>query len=356
MQRPCRRVEPESGLLPMNTYDPIGQLKTATGKESGGSARLHEKLDHVYDAAGTTTSEATSVTVIQERDANNIPKITYTRGTDLSGTMEGAGGIGGLLARTENSAHAHVLYHADGNGNITALASTNGILLGRYHYDPFGNILSIIGAAAEANLYRFSSKEYHPNSGLVYYLYRYYDPNLQRWPSRDPLLERGHFVLRNRHFVPLGTKEKKLYTYVRNSPVDLVDALGLTENPWPANGVVCNGCVDGSDVYILVEGKYYTLPAGECTASQPGYGRSTDVDGVWVCPPVGDCAYYRVKPGPTPFIACGRPPRRCPKWDGDPNNKKTSPKRGSGAPHNNPPVRNPPPPKYRGPVLPSPLP
>ena len=26
---------------------------------------------------------------------------------------------------------------------------------------------------------------------LKYYLYRYYDPNLQRWPNRDPLGESG---------------------------------------------------------------------------------------------------------------------------------------------------------------------
>src|SRR5437667_11089912 len=37
----------------------------------------------------------------------------------------------------------------------------------------------------------FSSKEVHPASGLVYYLYRYYEPNLQRWLNRDPLGERG---------------------------------------------------------------------------------------------------------------------------------------------------------------------
>ncbi len=42
---------------------------------------------------------------------------TYTRGLDLSGTLEGAGGIGGLLARTLSGASYY--YHADGNGNVT---------------------------------------------------------------------------------------------------------------------------------------------------------------------------------------------------------------------------------------------
>ena len=38
--------------------------------------------------------------VVQERDANNLCQVTYTRGKDLSGELEGAGGIGGLLAST----------------------------------------------------------------------------------------------------------------------------------------------------------------------------------------------------------------------------------------------------------------
>jgi len=39
--------------------------------------------------------------VIQERDVGSgVPTVSYTRGNDLSGTLEGAGGIGGLLARS----------------------------------------------------------------------------------------------------------------------------------------------------------------------------------------------------------------------------------------------------------------
>ena len=64
--------------------------------------------------------------VIQERDINNLPTTTYTRGNDLSGSLEGAGGIGGLLARTSQSysdgpLSGNSFYHADGNGNITML-------------------------------------------------------------------------------------------------------------------------------------------------------------------------------------------------------------------------------------------
>src|SRR6185437_10996949 len=118
--------------------------------------------------------------VIQERDLNNLPQVTYTRGTDLSGSLQGAGGIGGLLARTANSLtlspqtsiFATAFYHADENGNVTCLIYTNQQIAAKYEYDPYGNILSQSGLLAEMNLYRFSGKEYNTASGLIYYLYR----------------------------------------------------------------------------------------------------------------------------------------------------------------------------------------
>jgi RHS repeat-associated protein len=128
----------------------------------------------------------------------------------LSGTFEGAGGIGGLLARSDHAlmiadgVHAHVYYHSDGSGNVTALLDRKGHIAARYHYDPYGNILAMSGPMAEENLYRFSSKELHVNSGLVYYLYRYYDPNLQRGINRDPIEEDGGI---------------NLYGFVHNDPL-----------------------------------------------------------------------------------------------------------------------------------------
>ena len=143
--------------------------------------------------------------VIQERDINNLPTTTYTRGLDLSGSLQGAGGIGGLLARTAQSyvdapMAGHAFYHTDGNGNITMLINSSQAIVAKYLYDAFGNVLSKSGLLADANVYQFSSKEKDLNSGMVYYLYRYYDPNLQRWPNRDPLGEPGFDLARTLQF------------------------------------------------------------------------------------------------------------------------------------------------------------
>jgi RHS repeat-associated protein len=143
-----------------------------------------------------------------------LTTVTYTRGNDLSGSFEGAGGIGGLLARSEisNFKSPHSYYHPDGNGNVTALVNTNGFVVARYSYDPYGNLLGMSGPLAEANLYRFSSKEHHQNSGLVYYLYRFYEPGLQRWINRDPIGEAGGL---------------NLHVFAKNAPSITVDIWGL---------------------------------------------------------------------------------------------------------------------------------
>lgn len=176
--------------------------------------------------------------VIQERDQLNVPKLTYSRGKDISGSLEGAGGIGGLLALTssiENPSSSYY-FHSDGNGNVTALVDTNQNLVARYLFDPFGNSLSATGPKAELNRYRFSSKENQAASGLVYYGYRFYDPNLQRWPNRDPLGEEAG---------------ANLFKFCDNTPITLLDPLGEaaygapavvdTNPPWGGNTTSSGG-------------------------------------------------------------------------------------------------------------------
>jgi RHS repeat-associated protein len=177
--------------------------------------------------------------VIQERDQNNIPLVTYTRGIALKGNSSGtAGGIGGLLARTDNSEliagnpHANAYYFSDGNGNVAGMFDTNGVIVARYTYDPFGNLLTMSGSLAAVNKYRFSSKEWNENSGLYYYGYRFYNPTLQRWINRDPIEEVGGF---------------NLFCFCLNSMINACDFFGLdcyrqnrqlwprfmNHSPWP---------------------------------------------------------------------------------------------------------------------------
>jgi len=92
------------------------------------------------------------------------------------------------------------------------LVDASQVTVASYRYDPFGNPISLSGSLAGANVYRFSSKEIHVNSGMYYYGYRWYDPNLQRWLNRDPIMELGGI---------------NLYGFVGNDPVDGCDLFGL---------------------------------------------------------------------------------------------------------------------------------
>jgi RHS repeat-associated protein len=206
-------------------YDDENQLIRLTSTNAwksefvyDGQFRRRIRREHTWqNSAWVQTNEVRYVydgnLEIQWRDNFNLPTLTLTRGIDLSGSLQGAGGIGGFLAFSRDSTldPQHAYYHADGNGNVTTLLDANQKVVGRYAYEPFGRVFSISGPLAEANPYRFNSKEAHPVSGLNYYLYRCYDPSLHRWVNRDPIEEQGGI---------------NLYAFVANNPLSFVDPDG----------------------------------------------------------------------------------------------------------------------------------
>ena len=156
----------------------------------------------------------------------------FVWGLDLSGTLQGAGGIGGLLASINHQPYTINHFLHDANGNVTDLVNTNGALAAHYEYDPYGNTLVASGSAAAANPYQFSSKYLDPETGMYYYGYRFYCPNLGRWLNRDPIGERGGL---------------NLYAFVFNSPVHVIDFLGLAPGdigvPRPGSGGRGQNCM-----------------------------------------------------------------------------------------------------------------
>jgi len=135
---------------------------------------------------------------------------TYTRGPDLSGSLEGAGGIGGLLSMRRGT--QDTAFFADAGGNVTALVNANQQVVGRYLYDPYGGLIGMSGPMSEVNRYRFSSKEVDPTSGLYSFGYRFYAAEFQRWLNRDPIEEDGGL---------------NLYAAMGNDPVTNFDPYGL---------------------------------------------------------------------------------------------------------------------------------
>jgi len=151
---------------------------------------------------------------------------TFVWGLDLSDRLQGAGGVGGLLAVdhfSTNSLQSSVYFPVyDGNGNVVDLVSTNGAGIGHYDYDPYGNIVAMSGPMAQANPFRFSTKYFEAHWKLYYYGYRYYSLLQGRWLSRDSIGEDGGF---------------NLYTFVYNNPTLLVDLLGEYGNRVPPGDI-----------------------------------------------------------------------------------------------------------------------
>ena len=115
--------------------------------------------------------------------------IRYFWGRDLSGTLQGAGGVGGLLYLTVNGA-AYVPFY-DGNGNVTRYCDANGNTAATYRYDAFDRTVSRSGPLADVFRHRFSTKYHDAETHLYYYGYRFYAPALMRWLNRDPIGEQG---------------------------------------------------------------------------------------------------------------------------------------------------------------------
>jgi RHS repeat-associated protein len=153
--------------------------------------------------------------LIAELDANNAPLRSYVWGTDLSGTIQGAGGVGGLLAMKvhDDPLAGNYFYCYDGNGNVLALVNAaNGAIAARYEYGPFGELIRKTGDLADINPFRFSTKYQDDETGYNYFGFRYFDSGSGRWISGDPVGEMGGL---------------NIFAFFGNSPIGEIAFLGL---------------------------------------------------------------------------------------------------------------------------------
>ncbi len=186
---------------------------------SNGNLLVYNEYDFRHRRIRKTTPQATHPFVyngwnpIHETITptnGSVLEIEYFWGVDLSGKLQGAGGVGGLLAVSIDDSFFFPCF--DNNGNVTAYVDESGNLVAEYTYDAFGEMISQVGSMADSFRYRFSTKYYDSETGLYYYGMRFYDPVLHRWLNRDPIEEQGGF---------------NLYGFCENDPIMLTDYLGL---------------------------------------------------------------------------------------------------------------------------------
>ena len=134
-------------------------------------------------------------------------------------------------------------YVTDGNKNVTALLDAAGFRGAGYTYGPFGQVLSMDGALAEVNPFRFSSEFHDDEIGLVYYNYRYYSPSLGRWSKRDPIEEEGGV---------------NVYGMCNNDVITGIDSKGLDKLVVELHFKCINNCIRAVNVKaIFIDEKWF---------------------------------------------------------------------------------------------------
>ena len=162
-------------------YDYQGRLmkRVAYGGHTGSTYTITTTTKFLYDGWN----------LLAEFDGNLVR--SYLWGLDLSGSIQGSGGVGGLIAAKPASGVAHFCAY-DGNGNVVALVEgSTGTISAQYEYGPFGEPVRVSGPMGTSNPVRFSTKYTDSESDYVYYGYRFYNPNMGRWLNRDPIEEQG---------------------------------------------------------------------------------------------------------------------------------------------------------------------
>jgi RHS repeat-associated protein len=202
-----------------NGYDATGNMTNIGG------------ASYSFNAEGQVSSTAGNV-YVYSGDGERLEKSTTA--SPVSGTLYwyAAPGVVAETDLTGNPVHEYVFF----NGNRIArldgtqvyyyysnhLESTSvitdaiGTIQDESDYYPWGGELQIASGLTNPNRYKFTSKEYDPESGNHYFGARYHSSNLGRFISPDDV----------KYSKPTDPQTWNLYPYVRNGPANRVDFNG----------------------------------------------------------------------------------------------------------------------------------
>ena len=170
---------------------------------------------------------------------STVPLRAYTWGLDISNTLDGAGGIGGMVLMYDFASQKRYAPGYDKRGNVIFMYGIDdGVVVSEYEYDPFGKLIRCTGREKVAgqwtrvardplrNKFRYQTK-WHMDAVLDYedmqwddgwsldlydFGHRFYAPGLGRFVNRDPL------------GIKAGLNP---YAYAENNPMSFYDRLGL---------------------------------------------------------------------------------------------------------------------------------
>ncbi len=164
------------------------------------------RVGYRYDALGrgiqrltdglTTNFRHDGQDVIEDRH-NNLLTTEYLNGPGIDNKLR------------QKSLLINLYFMQDHLGSTVGLTDQRGRVAEQVNYDSYGN-----SAGPLLTRFGYTGRERDPLTGLLYYRARWYDPDLGRFISEDPLGLAG------------GVNS---YAYVRNNPVNRKDPFGLYE-------------------------------------------------------------------------------------------------------------------------------
>ena len=168
---------PDGGLVSFGEFDYVYDSASRLTEVWSNGAKV---VENRYDALGRRVIKRTPeevhtfvydgwLLVVErvERSNGQRVRIDYRWGKDLSGSLDGAGGIGGLLYIRKNGCDVYVPLY-DGHGNVMQYVDKQGSIVASYAYDAFGNIIQKGGVKADELKVRFSTKYSDDESGLYF--------------------------------------------------------------------------------------------------------------------------------------------------------------------------------------------
>ncbi len=208
-----KRTEMATGIVDNYTWDYRNRLVSIVTVASGGA--VLETVEYEYDVDDQRvrkriTSALPTGGVVENYfiDRDQIAFVTDGGGSETFHYLYGLN-IDQVLA--QDSPAGMVWSLADRLGSIDLLTDANGVVVDKRTFDSFGRVLSETNPSVSFR-YGYTGRERDLESGLSYYRARYYDPQVGRFISVDPL--------------GFGAGDTNLYRYVGNSSTLATDPSG----------------------------------------------------------------------------------------------------------------------------------
>jgi RHS repeat-associated protein len=207
----------DSGGTTLYAWDFENRLKQVTLPNGSGVTYKYDALDRRTERTASIGSPLPLTTtarfiydgadVIRDLDGNGITTADYLNGPGIDNKFR------------QTTATAALYFVQDHLGSTRALTDANGNVVASLNYDSFGN-----GGASPLTRYTYTGREFDSDTGLYYYRARFYDPQLGRFLSEDPIGLSG------------GPNP---YEYAYDNPLRYVDPTG--NQPWPWQVVFVGG-------------------------------------------------------------------------------------------------------------------